>query len=87
MAIAYQFSANCATPQIIQDAAGSAVSSASSNLDCLISQIEAGTVSVDWSLSQLNVEQFSEFFGGALFIWAVGLSIGLLINVVRRARL
>lgn len=82
----YQFSANCATPQIQQDSNGSGVYSSSSNLDCLISQVESGQVSVDWTISQLNLEQFSMFFGGALFVWSVGLSIGLIINVIRRAR-
>lgn len=45
------------------------------------------TVSVDWSLTSLDSGTTAYIFGGAVFLWATGLGIGLIISVIRRTRI
>lgn len=44
-------------------------------------------LTVDWSLSGVSQDETMLIFGGGMFLWAVGLGIGLLISVIRRTRL
>lgn len=63
---------------------------------CLIGEVDpcptcetggGSTVSVDWSLTSLDSGTTAYIFGGAVFLWATGLGIGLIISVIRRTRI
>lgn len=44
-------------------------------------------LTVDWSIAGASTSAIAFIFGGALFVWSIGIGIGLLISVVRRFRL
>lgn len=48
--------------------------------------IENPILTIDWSLSGLDTGSVAFVFGGALLVWATGLGVGLLINIIRRFR-
>lgn len=53
--------------------------------DCV--QIDNVPVVIDWSLSGVSFDETMLIFSGGMFLWAVGVGIGLLISVVRKTRI
>ncbi len=87
MATAYQFGADCTAPQIAGNENTTMVYSNTSNLICTIEQIETNQMTMDYSIAGLDTELIALYTGGALLLWTVGIGIGLIIAIVRRARI
>lgn len=49
--------------------------------------IDIPMIKVDWSVSGISQQEIMLVFGGALLLWATGIGIGMLVSVIRRARL
>lgn len=44
-------------------------------------------MTMDYSIAGLDTELIALYTGGALLLWTVGIGIGLIIAIVRRARI
>ena len=89
----FSFSDQCATPQIISDTTNNVYGVYTTiATDCVIAEITNPTVespaplNIDFSIAALDTQLIGMYFLGGLVIWSLGLGVGVVINVMRRAR-
>lgn len=81
MPVTYTFSDDC---NITSDAFGL---SGSGTFCTYVQVTEPTPTSIDFSVDSLDTEQIALYFGGMLFLWGIGLGIGLMIQTLRRFKL